>query len=424
MLYLGTRLYHLDLAPARSLTEDEYAWTWSGMTLIQRGTPEAWSMLTAYLPVRRNIEWRGHRYRMVKPWLDHPPLYALYAGGWMLALGQRDMFEVDLWQMRLGSLLLDAVCFVLLSLVLRRLLPTAEILVALLLYAVMPAIVLHQRLVICENMYVPLTLGILLLLLQQSREFARARALAIFALCAALPLLKVAALTSSVFLLLWALIDGAPRERWISAGTIALGTGTGLGVYLWYAQHVDANLFWEVMTNQQDRWKGFAGMEALLFTPRLVNQGLRDLLAVLGCVLALASLTLPRMAAWGLAVLAYTACMAFFMDQERVYGWYFLPLYPWFCTALGVAIVHASRQRVLGLSLLWCTVAWLTIASVLHGRTQLPVDVLRYGYLAGLLLLYGAWAAWPVLARASIPIVNGVLLGGAALACLYEVHAR
>jgi hypothetical protein len=423
-LYLGVRSYHLEQTPERNATADEFAWTWSGMTLLQTGTPQAWSSLTAYIGRRHSKEWHGHKYRLVKPWLDHPPLYSLYAGGLMLALGKRSIFDVDLWQMRMGSLFLDAVGFVLLSLVLRRLLATTERLLALLFYSVMPAIVLHQRLVVSENFYVPLTLGIVLMLLQQRSRFSWWRAGAIMFCCALLPMTKVAALSASVFLAMWALVNGAPRERWIAASAVVLGTCVGLGAYVWYGQQIDAAVFWAVLTNQQDRFRGLAGMEVLLFEPKLVNHQIKDLLAVVGCALALASLSLPRVTPWGLAVLVYAACMAFFVDQNRVYGWYYIPLYPWLCTALAVSIAHASRQRVLGLSLLWCSVAALTIASVSYSQLLVTADRARFGYLIGLLLLYGSWAAWPRLARATMPAVNGLLVACAAIACLVEVYAQ
>jgi hypothetical protein len=165
-------------------------------------------------------------------------------------------------------------------------------------------------------------------------------------------------------------------------------------------------------------------MEVLLFEPQLINRPIKDLLSLLGCALALASLSSRRVAPWGLAVLVYAACMAFFADQHRVFGWYFIPLYPWLCTALAIAIVHASRQRLVGLSLLWCSVAWLTVASVLLSHELLSPELVRMGYLLGLLTLYGSWTAWPRVARATLPALNGLLVAGTVVACLLEVYSR
>jgi hypothetical protein len=40
------------------------------------------------------------------------------------------------------------------------------------------------------------------------------------------------------------------------------------------------------------------------------------------------------------------------------------------------------------------------------------------------LSLYGVWSAWPRLARATMPAINGLLLAGVAAACLFEVYSR
>jgi hypothetical protein len=423
-LYLGIRAYHIDQAPAHNDTTDEYAWTWSGMTLLQTGVPHAWSNLAAYTERREQIDWRGHRYKLVQPWLDHPPLYSLYAGGWMLALGYRDMFEVDFRTMRLGTLPLSAASFVLLTAVLGRLLPPAEVLVSLLLYAVLPPIVLHQRLVVSENLCVPLTLGCLLLLLVQRERFSYARTAAILLLASLLALTKVAALSASVFLTVWALITLSGRARWLTAGALVVGTCLGIAAYLAYGHNLDAELFAAVLTNHHDRFRGFTGMELLVAEPKLVTKPIKDLIAILAGALALSSLGSSRMSAWGLAVLVYGACMAFFVDEHHVFGWYYIPLYPWLCTALAVSIVRACRERHLGLSLLWCTVAWLSLAQLALGRHLLSTEHARIGYLLGLLCLYGVWGAWPRIARASIPAVNALLLLAVAALSLFDLVQR
>ena len=423
-LFIAVRCYHLERAPAHNETTDEYAWTWSGMSFLQTGTPRAWSNLKAYLPRRQPQHWRDHDYNMVEPWLDHPPLYSLYAGGWVLAQGARDIFNVELRQMRTGSLPLAALSFIGLFAFLRRHLSPAAVLLSLLFYAVLPSAVLQQRLVISENLYLPLMFGVLLLLEAQAARFASYRVPLIVLASALLPLTKIAALSCSVFLVLWALASDARSARWLNAAAVALGTCAGILGYLWWGRHFDAELFETILHNHHDRFRGFTGMYVLLFEPQLINKNAKDVLAVLGCVLALAGLSRPRASPWGLAVLSYAACMAFFVDEHRVFGWYFLPLYPWLCAGLGWGIVQASRRRQVGLSLLWCCVALATIGQVVNSKGLLNTELARAAYLLGVLLLAGGWYAWPRWARASIPAINGALVLGTALACLYEVSLR
>jgi hypothetical protein len=228
VLFMGVRVYHLDQAPAHNDTTDEYAWTWSGMTLLQTGKPRAWSNLKAYLPNRETLDWRDHRYNLVEPWLDHPPVYSLYAGAWMLAWGKRDIFAVDLWQMCAGSLPLAALSFVFLGAFLRYFLAPAALLISLVFYSVMPLLVWHQRLVVSENLAVPLTLGALLLLQAQLRRFASWRVFALVFVSALLALTKVAALSCSVLLVLWALASDTRAARWVNAGALVMGTCAGI----------------------------------------------------------------------------------------------------------------------------------------------------------------------------------------------------
>jgi len=386
--------------------------------------PKGWSGLRAYRSRARNVGWRGHGYPMVEPWLDHPPLYALYVGGWMLASGERKIFHVDLHQMRLSSLALAAVSFVLLGAMLCELTTPGGALLALLFYSVAPSIVLHQRLVLSENLFVPITLASVLLLARQRRAFAWWRWFAIAGLAALLPMTKVAALSVSVFLVMWALLTSPPRRRLLSGGAVALGTCIGIAAYWLYGNWLDAALFSEVLANHRARFKGFGGLFAFLARPRLVNVETQDLLLILSTMLALAGLSERPLKIWGLAVLVYIACMTFFVDQGHVYGWYFIPLYPWLCAALGAGIARASRERHLGLSLLWCSVAVVIMASCASDHQLWGRSELRFAYLALLLTLYGAWSAWPRIANATLPAINGLCVAGVVAVCLFEVYLR
>jgi 4-amino-4-deoxy-L-arabinose transferase-like glycosyltransferase len=444
-VFLGIRMYHLDLVPHRGACADEFAWTWSGVTLLQTGEPYAWSWLLAYpTPLSEITYWRGDNYRIVHPWLDHPPLYSMYVGAWMLGLGHRDMFDVDLQSMRLTQIPLSTLSFVLLTLLLGELLSSSEVLLALLFYSVLPPIVLHQRLVVSENLFVPFMLFASWLILRQRRDYARWRVVTVGLISFLLPLTKVAALSVSVFLVMLALTttSAAPQRavhagtgawqralsfldqlnrRWFMAGVVVLGTSVGIASYLVYGRIVGGELFAKVLKAHRERFSGFDGLEVLLFAPVWVRAGVKDIMSTLGIVLALGSFMRDRISVWGLAILSYAACMTFFVDQKATYGWYFSPLYPWICAALAHAIVSASRERMLGLSLLWCTCAWVSIVMYAHKHNVLHMDTLRYGYLSALLLVFGMWTVSPKYARTTIPAVNGLLVAGVAITSLLEL---
>ncbi|MFM6515047.1 MAG: glycosyltransferase, partial [Microcystis panniformis] len=75
------RIYNYDSLPPDNWTADEYAFAWSGMSLLQTGIPTSWSWLnpTDNFPT---VVWEAKniRYRLVTPWFDHPPLFGLLVG--------------------------------------------------------------------------------------------------------------------------------------------------------------------------------------------------------------------------------------------------------------------------------------------------------------------------------------------------------
>jgi len=76
--FLGAflRIYNYDSLPPDNWTSDEYAFAWSGMSLLQTGIPTSWSWLspTDNFPT---VVWEAKniRYRLVTPWFDHPFSY-------------------------------------------------------------------------------------------------------------------------------------------------------------------------------------------------------------------------------------------------------------------------------------------------------------------------------------------------------------
>ncbi|HEX9101185.1 MAG TPA: hypothetical protein VF997_03220, partial [Polyangia bacterium] len=154
---LGLRVHRLGKFPEPNKTADEYAWTWSGMTLLAEGTPRAWSWMPGYPDVPLS-HWRGDDYRIVRPWLDHPPLFAAYVGAFTLATGTRDIFAVDLAVTRLAVLPLFAAAFFLFWAIARRYGGDAHALVALAFFAAAPTAVWNGRLVMAEQLMLPVAL--------------------------------------------------------------------------------------------------------------------------------------------------------------------------------------------------------------------------------------------------------------------------
>ncbi|MCL4354342.1 hypothetical protein M1349_02600, partial [Patescibacteria group bacterium] len=107
ILLLGLYLRHNNLYtwPRLGATFDEYAWTWQGISLIQNHVPISWSPLSPYRERKFTI-YQKTNFFIVKPYLEHPPLFGLVAGSYAMLNGAKGMFDVNLNQIRGLALLL------------------------------------------------------------------------------------------------------------------------------------------------------------------------------------------------------------------------------------------------------------------------------------------------------------------------------
>lgn len=341
------RLHHLDRFPEPNRTADEFAWTWSGMTLWSEGVPRAWSWLPGYpdAPVQH---WRGNEYRIVKPWLDHPPLYPLYVGAFMRAAGTRDIFAVSLETMRLSSLLLWAAAFFLFYAVARRYADAPLVLLASALWATAPPAVWNGRLVMAEQLMLPLALAGWWALLRYVETRRRRWLVAVAVASALLPLCKAAALAFALFLFTVAVL----RRQRAAALAVCVGGALGLALYCGYGAHFGWPLFRTILRVQAARFTNFGGFYALIFAPRVVDKSFMYLPFLLGFFTLLSDLRDGRYAEVGLFAAVYAGGIAFFLPWNE-YGWYLIPLYP--VLAFGVAsyAVRAFRDAVANAAWPW-----------------------------------------------------------------------
>lgn len=149
------RLIDYDRVPPFGVTQDEFFYPWAGMTLLTTGVPKAWSLFSAYPEAEAVYKW-GIRYPLVSPWVEKPPLYSLLAGLWMQTYGISDLFDVRLSTLRLLPIGISVGTILLTGLLARTLFGNAVGLLAAILYATTPTIVLANRVSVVENLMAPL----------------------------------------------------------------------------------------------------------------------------------------------------------------------------------------------------------------------------------------------------------------------------
>ena len=394
---VGLRAHRLGAFPEPNRTADEYAWTWAGMTLVAEGTPRAWSWLPAYGAALVHT-WRGNEYKIVRPWFDHPPLYPMYVGAFMHAAGTHDIWQVELATARRSTLVLFAASFFLGFLVMRRSADETHAIVALAFFAVAPAAVWNGRLVMAEQLLLPLALAGWYAL-QRAGEAdatrantrdgdARARSsrrgwlVAVGVAAALLPLCKVAGLGFALFLFSAAVLR---RDRTLAA-VVCLGAALGLAAWAAYGWHYGWTLFRAVLDNQSSRFSNFGGFFALVFNQRVVSQAFNYLPFLLGFMTLVADLREGRHVEMALFAVVYAVGIAFFLPWNE-YGWYLIPLYPAMAFGLASFVVRAWRESSAGALWAWLLFSGTYLAWIAADCELVEPHKLRYVYIAVAVLL-------------------------------------
>lgn len=380
VLGVGVRLHHLDTVPKPNETVDEYAWTWAGMTILEEHTPRSWSYLAAYPPVPRTM-WRGHEYYIVRPWLDHPPLFAVLVGGWMLIGGYHDLFVVNLGWMRSLSLLLFACNFLVLIRLARHYFPSEAVLFGLGCFAIAPLAVVNQKLVVSENLFVLVWMLTQLSVLHDS-ESRRKRWLAAVAVGSiALPLIKIAALSCSLQLAMLA----ALRRNRRAFITVVSSTALALLLYFAWGYHYSWTIFQAVMAAHARRFVGLGGGWELMFALKMVDHYFVYAPFIFALVAIIIDSQDAQRREFYLQYFVYLIAMTFFVDERSVYGWYTIPLYPVACIAVARGAITMIRGPSSGyLVLIWALMVLPFTPTLL--QNQLPLPLLRFVFL-GIVLL-------------------------------------
>ena len=171
LLGLGLRLVDYDRLPGFEETQDEFFYPWAGMTMLQRKPPVGWSWFEAY-PKREIKTFWGAQYPLVSPWLEKPPLYSLLSGAWMLLSGAKEIWEVRLTVLRLLPIGLSFFTIILTGILATKVFSRPVGIIAALLYATTPTMVMANRMSLTENLLTPIVLGTLCLFLTQFKSRA------------------------------------------------------------------------------------------------------------------------------------------------------------------------------------------------------------------------------------------------------------
>lgn len=332
--------------PRLGATFDEYAWVWQGISLIQNHVPESWSRLPAYTD-KKNITYQKVPFVMVKPYLEHPPLFGLVAGSYALLNGVKGMYNVDLQHIRGLALILGVLSIFILYVFAAEVYDYKIGLLSAFIYATVPTIVIGSRIVQNENLFIPFFLLALYLtsrfIKTNSPWFRNTAALT----CGLLSLAKVPWLAAALAVVLIFFF----LKRYKDAFKFLAIVVPVFLLYPIYGIYFNAQVFFGLMSFQLQRYDlTFNSIFALFTSPYLVDRLMTDGWIYFGwfAVFLLAIKDFKKNYMVLLPFLAYFAVFIFAIPNEPAHGWYRYPFYPFLMLSTAIFLKdHFNKNYLL-----------------------------------------------------------------------------
>jgi len=365
---LALRLNNYTIIPVHNATADEYAFAWAGWSLLHGKKPVAWTGLPVY-PEGQLIIWRGNRYRIVSPWFDHPPLFALIIGFASIVGGAPTMFDCALEYMRLPPIIFGTLSTVLVYLLGSQFYKKSIGIIAAMFYATVPVIVITNRLAVAENM---LTFLLLLAIYSTLRytETIETKYLWIVLICAPIAILTKLIGLSVTIIVVIILISHNYRKESVY---IFLSGIFGIIIYLMYGFSLDWNLFVAVNTAQGERFTiHYKLFFDILTRGSSITYSWIDGWVIFGWI-SLAYSTIKdkkQILSIGAGIYLITVI---FSSGFFAYYWYVFPLFPFLCIACGKYINDLMEHPNLVLFFIFFISAWLLILVGIYSETYHPI---------------------------------------------------
>ncbi|BCL36537.1 ArnT family glycosyltransferase [Nostoc sp. MS1] len=336
---LGTwlRVYNYSVIPYSNFTFDEYAFAWSGMSLIQNHVPTSWSYLSAYDPnTFVNIEWLGKKnLYLVTPWFDHPPLFGLIVGGFAILFGANTFWDCTTDLIRIPSVIFTSISIFLFYIVTNKLFNTTIATITSLIFSTDPLFVYLSRLAVSENLLILIILASLFCFLKYLDTSRRIYFYMLVSLTSIAPLVKVTGLSIVAALSLMLICKKKYKD-----GLIVMAAGAlGFTLYFVYGWFYNYKLFLAVLKSHSHRFNSILIMQEMILS---VNLPFTDAWYILGW------LTLPykirnlrnkyKIQLIFLPFIIYLFMLIFSGAQSHFYCWYTIPLYPFLLICAGYFI--------------------------------------------------------------------------------------
>lgn len=410
VLACAHRLIGLGQVPEPHATNDEFDYMWAGTAMVHGESPIGWSFFNP-----REYNFLGIYminkvpHDMHRPFLDHPPVFQILAGITTTLAGAQQktvsllktgkkatLYETSLEKLRLLPLVLFMFSFWLLWYWLRLISDEITALIAVSIYSFVEIIVIHQRLVVPDNLMAPLTLATFVVLeLWRRQRLSDLTTGSLVTLFVGLIIgTKTVGLMLVPAILFWGTIaldlkyQKMQTLKWSLAGILL-----GLLIVVGTGALLDWSAFVATMKAQSGRFVNFNGMFQMIGISRMIDTPVYNGWILGGWILIFMSLKNSanrQLVAFSCIPIALLTGLAFFAPRIA-YGWYGCTFFPFIAAAWAFAVRRAWRVPSVPASAV--TLVLLAAAGLTSLMDVLPFgsSMFRFSYLVIAAVAYLPW---------------------------------
>ncbi len=348
---MSLRYHNYQTWPREGATFDEFAWTFLGISLWQDGRPTSWSPHGAYEKRQEYYNPKETHFTLVTPYLEHPPLFGLLAGGFARLRGVRSFDQVTIQKIRPLALALGAASMIAVFLLAQAVYGNSIALLATGIYAITPTVVIGSRLVQNENFFIPLFILSLFLAYSHITRPNRVFLYALFLLCALLPLAKVPWIASPIAVTAMFIYT----KKWKEAVAVAYVTVLAFSLFLLWGFQLDGNVFLNLWKLQLARYDmAFDSMFKLFTDPLIADRSFVDGWIYFGWAASLFLISnYKKQYPIVFGLLAYALIYTMAIPSESLHGWYRYPFYPFLAISTAVFIKEQGIHNAISMAVFY-----------------------------------------------------------------------
>lgn len=323
-------------APRLGATFDEFAWSWLGISLINSKIPTSWSPHPQYKNTKIILNHNAY-FRLVTPYLEHPPFFGLVAGGFSKLQGLNNPLKIELYKIRPLSLILGVASIVLIFVYANLLYGKFIGLLSSFIYAIVPTIAIGSRLLQNENFFIPVWIAGLICVCLSIKKNKRILVLIPFFLSIILVLSKIPFMAGGISFIAIYMVNKKYKEALFIFGGVLLG----FLIYFLYGIYFDKELFFNLLRLQTQRYDlTFNSIFAVFEKPYLADRFYTDGWIIWGYI-SLFILMIKNFRKNLYLTIPFLVYFGIFMagiPDEPGHGWYRYPFYPFIVISIAIFI--------------------------------------------------------------------------------------